>query len=293
MAIEPSLAFGASGTLSDWGTHFQVGLRGDYLVTRRFYVAAGFVLARGGCGSVSGSSAAYGLGALGAIGIRAHLGGPLDGRAEVAAQFWGKAGGTLAQNAYSLMVGFTAPLSGRGTAPTHVPPTAATHGPWDLRVGIAAGFVDEHFEGGLRYDLIEFALPGSGTQGQAFVSPPAFFVTIPLGGRLALEPGLEVHRSHFNGFTIATGAMSTRVNVALGHGWYGGGGLEVVTKKATDTPMVGLTGVSLQGGYQFRLAGPWDGRLELSHTIMAVNHIWHEPPLSVTALTVGATVALN
>jgi hypothetical protein len=110
---------------------------------------------------------------------------------------------------------------------------------------------------------------------------------------LALEPGLEVHRTHFNGFTVATGALSTRVNVALGHGWYGGGGLEVVTKKATGGPMVGLVGLSAQGGYGFRLTGAWSGRVELSHTIMAKQRVWHEPPLSVSALTVGATVALD
>jgi hypothetical protein len=292
VALEPSFSLRASANLADWNTNFQVGLRGDYLVTHAFYLAAGAVLARGAGGSVFGSSSGYGLGALGALGIRVHLGGSIDGRAEAVAQFWGRTGGTPAQNAYSLMVGFTSPLSRSGTASRRTP-TPSSRGPWDLRVGIAGGFVDDHFEDGLPNDIVEVTLPGSGTQGNAFVSPPAFFVTIPLGGRLALEPGLEVHRTHFNGFTVATGALSTRVNVALGHGWYGGGGLEVVTKKATGTPMVGLAGVSVQGGYGFRLTGAWGGRVELSHTVMAGQRVWHEPPQSVTGLTVAVTVALD
>jgi hypothetical protein len=291
LALEPSFALRASAILSGWSTNFQVGLRGDYLVTHAFYVAAGAVIARSAGGSVFGSSSGYGLGALGAIGIRAHLGGAIDGRAEAVAQFWGKGGNSTAQNAYSVMVGVATPLSGPA-APVRTS-AMPRRGPWDLRVGIAGGVVDDHFEGGLPLDLVEVALPGSGTEGGAFVSPPAFFVTIPLGGRLALEPGLEVHRSHSNGFTIATGALSTRVNVALGRGWYGGGGLEVVTKKATGTPMVALTGLSVQGGYGFRLSGAWGGRVELSHTIMAGQRVWHEPPQSVTGLTVAATVALD
>lgn len=288
LALEPSLALSlSSGTLA-WNNHVQLGLRGDYLISSTFYGALGVILVRGGSGSGSTSNSGYALGAQGAIGARVHLTGNLDGRAEAEAQFWGKTRTSVPQNAYSLMLGVSAPISGR---PASVAMGGdSRHPPRAVRLGIEGGLTDQHITN--LSDQLELAVPGAGTQG-AFVSPPAFFITVPISRRLTIEPGLELHRTHFNSFTIATGALSARVNMGLGDGWYVGSGLVEVVKKATITPLVGLTGLSVQGGYEFKLAGAWDGRLELSHIILARQREWHEPPLSVTSLMVGATVPVN
>ena len=288
LALEPSLELGLSSSNTFWNSQFELGLRTDYLITSTFYGALGAVLIRNSSESGSTRNSLYALGAQGAIGARFHLTGVLDGRAEAQAQFWRKVTTMVPQNIYSLMVGFTAPISGRQTGAT-----ASEKSPRErraIRLGIAGGLNDQHFVGGS--DFLQLAMPGTGNQGNGF-APPALFVTVPLSDRLTLEPGLELHRTHYNGFTYATGALAIHLNVALGGGWYAGGGPVEVTKKATRTALLGLTGVSVQGGYEFKLAGAWNGRLELSHIILARQRAWHEPPLSVTSLMVGATVPVN
>lgn len=288
LALEPSVTVGLSSNLLFWGTHFQLGLRADYLITSTFYGAVGGVLVRQAQGNGVTNTSGYNLGAQAAMGARFHLTDVIDGRAEAQAQFWGKTRTAVAQNVYSLMLGFSAPLDGKAASRTVG--GDAHHPHRGVRLGIAGGLSDEHITNGS--DQLQLSVPGSGTQAP-FVSPPAFFVTVPLSDRLTLEPGLELHRTHYNGFTYATGALAARVNMGLGSGWYVGSGLVEVVKKGTITRLVGLTGASLQGGYEFKLAGAWDGRLELSHIILARQRAWHEPPLSVTSLMVGATVPVN
>ena len=288
LALEPSVTVGLSSNLFFWGTHFQLGLRADYLITSTFYGAVGGVLVRQAGGNGVTNRSGYSVGAQAGLGARFHLTIVIDGSAEAQAQFWGKTRVAVAQNAYSLMLGFSAPLDGTPASRTVGGDARHTHR--GIRLGIAGGLSDEHITNGS--DQLQLSVPGSGTQAP-FVSPPAFFVTVPLSDRLTLEPGLELHRTHYNGFTYGTGALATHLNLALGGGWYGGAGLVEVMKKATGTPLVGLTGLSVQGGYEFKLAGAWDGRLELSHIILARQRAWHEPPLSVTSLMVGATVPVN
>ncbi|HWH04791.1 MAG TPA: hypothetical protein VN674_13950 [Gemmatimonadales bacterium] len=287
LALEPSITLGLLGSVGFWNTHFQLGLRGDYLVTSTFYGAIGGILVREGYGNGVTNTSGYNLGAQAGLGARFHLTGVIDGRAEAQVQFWGKTRTGVAQNAYSLMLGFTAPVSGRRN-PAGVQTRPPHRG---VRLGIAGGLSDQRVPGGV--DQLQLSLPGAGTQGPNFVSPPAFFVAVPLTDRLTLEPGLELHRTHFNGFTLATGALATHLNLGLGGGWYGGTGLVEVARKSTRKPMTGATGLSVQGGYEFRLAGAWNGRLELSHIILAKQRAGHDQPLSVTSLMVGATVPLN
>ena len=288
LALEPSVTLGLSSTVGFWNTHFQLGLRGDYLITSTFYGAIGGVLVRQGYGNGVTNTSGYDLGAQAGLGARFHLTGVIDGRAEAQAQFWGKTRTAVAQNTYSLMLGFSAPLDGKQASRTV---GADAHHPHrGVRLGIAGGLSEQHITNGS--DELQLSVPGSGTQWPS-VSPPEFFVTIPLSDRLTLEPGLELHRTHYNGFTYATGALATHVNLTLGGGWYGGTGLVEVTKKSTRTPMIGITGVSVQSGYEFKLAGAWNGRLELSHIIMARQRARFDPPLSVTSLMFGATVPLR
>ncbi|HKR56193.1 MAG TPA: hypothetical protein VJS20_07815 [Gemmatimonadales bacterium] len=288
LAIEPSVTVGLSSNLLFWGTHFQLGLRADYLITPTFFGALGGVLVRQAQGNGVTNTSGYNLGAQAGLGARFHLTDLIDGRVEAQAQFWGKTRTAVAQNLYSLMLGFSAPLDGK-TA-TRTGGGDARHPQRGIRLGIAGGLSDEHITNGS--DQLQLSVPGSGTQAP-FVSPPAFFVTVPLSNRLTLEPGLELHRTHYNGFTYATGALATHLNLGLGGGWYGGTGLVEVAKKSTGKPMVGVTGLSVQGGYEFKLAGAWNGRLELSHIIMARQRARFDPPLSVTSLMFGATVPVN
>lgn len=290
LALEPSVSVGVSSSNLVWSNTLLLGVRGDYLITRSLYAAAGIAAGRGASGTSSGATSRYTFGVQGAIGARLRLAGPLVGRAEAVAQLWAKNAPYPAQNIYSLMVGVSAPVTTRRsvTAPDD---RALPHRPWELSLGISSSFVDQHYQS-FPTDIISFSFPGHGTESNG-VSPPVLFATIPLKGRLALEPGLEVHRSHDNNFTYGALVLSARLNYALGRGWYAGPGLEFVTRKASDTPYVGFAGVSAQGGYQFHLTGAWGGRVEVSHTIMARQGVWHEPPLTVTAITIGATVAMR
>lgn len=290
LALEPSLSVATASSNQVWSNSVLLGMRGDYLISRSLYAAAGMEVARGASGTSGGATSRYTFGVQGAIGARLRLAGPLVGRAEVLAQFWGKNAPYPAQNIYSLMIGVSAPVTSR-PSPVSSDDRALPRRPWELRLGISSSLVDLHFQS-FPTDFVAFSFPGRGSESNT-VSPPVLFATIPLEGRLALEPGLEVHRTHFNGFTLATVALSARLNYALGRGWYAGPGLEFVTRKASDLPYVGFAGVSAQGGYQFHLTGAWGGRVEVSHTIMARQGVWHEPPLTVTALTIGATVAMR
>jgi len=67
----------------------------------------------------------------------------------------------------------------------------------------------------------------------------------------------------------------------------------LIGKKSTGNPWLGITGLGVQGGYRFHLSGSWSGRLEVSHTMLARQRTAFEPPQSFTALSAGATVALQ
>lgn len=170
---------------------------------------------------------------------------------------------------------------------------------WSLAIGTQAGFTDVHpVRAGA--DLLTFTFPGWGSALPATVGAPVstiapLYMIIPIGGKLAVEPNLDLHRTQSNGpRTIFASNFGARLDYAFGRGgFYGAAGLNALALKATGSPTFAQLGLGLAGGYRFHLSGAWGGRVELSHTIMSKHKTAGIPPLTMTSLSFGAMVALR
>lgn len=293
LALEPSLTVSSNEEGVFWETTMQAGLRADYLLTRHVYAAGGIVLGRLGRAATP-LRPGFTVGMQAAAGYRLPVASSLELRTEVLAQFWrAKTKAIPAYDTYSILVGVAAPLASRaspaGTAARSAPPATT----WRLSLGTSAGVVDVHFQD-RNAEQLAVMFPSWGSGGGPAVSSPSLYLTIPVTRQLALEPGLDVHRYHAPGYDALFSHLSTRLNYGFRGGWYAGAGLDLgVRKLHTGGPLLGLTGGTVDGGYRFHLTGAWEGRLEVSHTIMAQQRAARSPPLTATALVLGATVALD
>jgi hypothetical protein len=175
-------------------------------------------------------------------------------------------------------------------------PAANAYG-WQLAIGTSAGFIDVHAVGSSN-DITGLTFPGWGSglvaAGAIVPTIPSLYMTIPMGDRIALEPSLDLHRVQRNGPSTVFGSqLGARVDYAFDHAFYGAAGVDFFALKATGRPMLALSGVGLAAGYRFHLAGAWGGRVEASHTIWAKDRTAGQGPLSVTALSFGAMVAVR
>lgn len=154
-----------------------------------------------------------------------------------------------------------------------IPATATAQGKppgaeaWRTAIGMAVGYTRMHAQGlGLVIDLTIFSAPVVG--GAAGVgTPPTLFAILPLGRRLAIEPGLDVHRAQSGGNTNFNGNLSLRVDYAVHRGWYAGAGGNVQYVQSTGQKGIGIAGAGLAWGYRFHVAGPVGGRFELNYTV--------------------------
>jgi hypothetical protein len=168
---------------------------------------------------------------------------------------------------------------------------------WQLAIGTSAGYADIHVVG-VNSDITAFMFPAWGSSLAAFGLPiptiPSLYMTIPIGGKMAIEPTLDLHRTQSNGpSTVFASALGARLDYALGHGFYGAAGLNALYTKATAQPGWAVLGVDFAGGYRFHFSGAWSGRFELSHNIMAKQKTFGVPPINITALSFGAMVAVR
>lgn len=191
----------------------------------------------------------------------------------------------------------TAPLAAQRRARTSAPAPSADA--WQLAIGTSAGFVDVHIVRGPG-DITALMFPGwgsglAGAAGIPIATIPSLYMTIPVSPKMALEPTLDIHRAQSNGpSTLFASDLGARLDYAFGQrGFYGAAGLNVLAIKQTGAPTFAQIGVGLAGGYRFHLSGAWGGRFEISHTIMSKHKTAGIPPMTVTALSFGATVALR
>lgn len=296
-AVEASISAGVTSNQLFEASWSAASVRADYLLPRGLYASAGLLADR--AGSVSGATTSGVLiwGVQAGFGVRVPLGPVIEGRVDGVAQFWEKKGTVPAQNAYSLMIGAGAPLSVRASARSTATGTVEP-GSWQLAFGTSASVAVSHSVGP-GATVVGIMIPGwGGGNGNFLFTPAPFYFTVPIGGRFALEPSFDVHRTHFlttnSGlFTASTTTLGLRMHYGFSGGWYSGAGLVVIGKKATGRPWRGISGVSVEGGYRFHLSGAWGGRIEVSHTMLARQRAAFEPPQTVTALSVGATVDLR
>jgi hypothetical protein len=260
-------------------------------VTRAFYAAAGGTL---GYINNPGSSETQ-LGVQGALGYRRHLTGPLNARLEARFTGWAKTDNIIPYDVYSALIGVStatrrapAARGGRDDEGGHA---------WTSQLGIAAGYASIHGVGNSG-DLVVLAFPGFGSGFQAFgasavVLPPTVFAIVPIGSKIALEPGMDIHRAQTSGVTNFNANVSARLNYAVTGGWYGalGGSLNYI--KNTSASAVTRTGLNLAWGNRFPLTGSLGGRVEVNYTMWRRNSGVGLPPINTFAVMFGVTMPLQ
>jgi hypothetical protein len=189
-----------------------------------------------------------------------------------------------------------APLAAQRRSGTTPPPRPDE---WPLALGTEAGFVNVHQIGSAGdLDALMFPAWGSslvGVAGLPLPTVPSLYMTIPIAPKMAIEPNLDITRNQTaRPFSTRFAAnLGGRLDYSFGHGFYGAAGVKVMIIKVSRISSFGVPGVGIAGGYRFHLSGAWGGRFEISHDMMAKHATTGLVPVNVTAITVGAMVALR
>ena len=290
IAVETSLSAlqgNALGILGD-ATFFNLGVRGDYAITPKFYGAAG--------GAVNfvetGGQHETQLGIHGAVGYRFGFIRGLRGRIEASARFYGKSKLLSPVDVYALEFGVSKQLGARNR--TSAPARPSTRA-WQPLLGVQGGYTRSHSVGG-GADLTAVAVPGLGGAVTVLgtpAGPPILFAILPIGPKIAVEPGLDIARVQTSGTTIFGGNLSTRLNYAVSGGWYAAAGGNLVYIKTTGVGGETVTGMNLAWGYRFPLTSGLGGRFEIDYSILRKNAKLGLPPTNTLGLQFGATMPLR
>ena len=270
IAIEPTLSF---SQLSSGGTFTlaALGLRADYALTPKVYAAVGGTL---GYVETSGQHESQ-LGVQAALGYRLRLTSGINGRVEANWQSTKKSNLVNPFNVYSVLFGMSARHSGAAA-----PRAARSASAWDRVIGMQGGYSRVHLVGG-GADITVLTFPGWGSGlaaspiGAVVAVAPTLYAIFPAGQKLAIEPGLDFHRSQAQGTTIFSANVSARLDYAVSGGWYGAVGGNLLYTKATPgffadpaKSSVSVPGVNVAWGYRFHLAGALGGRVEANYVIL-------------------------
>jgi len=274
IAIEPTLS---ASELSTAGVSFSLvtlGVRADYALTPKIYAAAGGTL---GYLEALGQHESQ-LGVQAALGYRLHLAGSLNGRVEANWQSTKNSNRIAPANVYSLLFGVSARTSGGAAARP-----ARSVSAWDRVMGVQGGYSHIHAVGS-GGDVTVLSFPGWGgglttsILGPLVVSvAPTMFAIFPAGRKLAVEPGIDIHRIQSQGTTAFTANVSARLDYAVSGGWYAAAGGNLVYTKATpgsgyfNDPAKGSVsqpGLNVAWGYRFHLTGAFGGRVEANYIML-------------------------
>ncbi|HJS42760.1 MAG TPA: hypothetical protein VJ755_04765 [Gemmatimonadales bacterium] len=294
-AVETEIAASQFSLAGGTASLISAGLRGDYALTNNLYLAAGGALVYN-----NGLANETQLGVQGALGFRFGLTGTLSARIEGRTTFYGKADNAVPADVYSLLFGVSTATSG-GRAPAGSstrPPTGA----WRPQLGLAGGYADAHLIGIGSVTSLSFpgyggavgnALGGFLSTLQAVALPPTVFAIIPIADKVAIEPGLDIHRFQSGGQTDFSGNLSVRLDYAVHGGWYGalGGNLHYIQTSGANAAT--RTGVNLGWGYRFPLVLGVTGRVEANYTMFGENTDLALPPTNVFGLMFGAAMPIN
>jgi len=270
-------------------TLFQLGARGDYALTNKLYGSAG-----GALGYLeSGGTSETQLGVQAAVGYRLALSNTLKGKVEFRTMFWHKSQNVGPIDSYSLMfrVGAT---PHRSASPSRR--GAARPGEWTSQLGISSGYASIHAVGG--GDVSAIAFPGYGAGlgnivGGAVTLPPTLFAILPIGKKIAIEPGVDMHRVQASGITTFLGNFSGRLNYAVHGGWYAAAGANLNYIAATGLKTATRTGANVGWGYRFPFWGALGGRIELNYTMFRPNKDLAIPATNVVGLMFGTSMSLR
>lgn len=270
------------------GTAFDLGVRANYALTPKVYAAAGGRLNWIEFGGQHETQ----LGIQAGVGYRFGFVAGLRGRVEANASFLGNSALLSPFNTYALEFGVSKQL-GTARARSSAPTRRASA--WQPVLGVQGGYTRAHAVGGAG-DLTALSIPGVG--GSATVlgtpaGPPVLFAILPVGSKLAIEPGLDISRIQTQGNTLAAANVSARLNYAVSGGWYAGVGGNLVYVKVTGADAETITGLNLGWGYRFPLVAGLGGRFELDYTLMADNANLGLPPVNTVGLQFAATMPLR
>lgn len=288
IAIEPQFGLlNISTTDVGDATLLSTVLRLDYAATPKLYVAGG-VAHR--WLSANGSHDGQ-LGLVVAAGYRLRVTGRIQGRIEANATFRKKDDSSDPATSYALLAGLSSRLSGSRPAAR----AAATRSSWQPAIGIQGGYLNQHTVGGAS-DVSGFHLPSPGNDlaqaGTTIAGPPAIFVILPAGEKLALEPALDIHALKGNGSDGTAITASGRVNYAFRRGWYGAVGATLTAINVGGSSGT-VTGALAAWGYRFHLSGDLGGRVEFLFDVRGKNSDIPLPPVNTFGVMFGATMPLK
>ncbi len=265
----------------------RVGLRGDYALSPQFYAAAGgMVHYIQGVGSQHMQ-----LGVQAALGYRRRLTNTINGRLE--ASFTATNKKVLSPyDVYSLQLGVSSSLGAKSAAPAS---RRATSRAWEPAIGISGGYASAHLVGtGTSFTGIFF--PGAGSD-LFLVAPlataPTMFVIIPMGQKLALEPGLDFHSAATAGTSIKVINVAARLDYAVGNNWYAAAGGHLLDRSPSTGASGTATGADVAWGYRFHLVGTFGGRFEANYSVTGKSTKLGAPAINTLSLNLGATIPLK
>jgi len=292
LAIEPSISASqqsiggeVNGVIGFTATS-RVGLtvRGNVALAGGLYAAAGGMLRF----SESGAGPATRLGLVVGMGYRVARGG-VTARVEAQGVALPRSDRFGPTNLYALLLGISK-RSGSGAASDSGRDLGAR--PWRLALGAAGGYVRSHARGtvvgrSVKVDQTWLALPGS-----AAATPPTLYAIVPLRGRLALELGIDAHRTAANDTASFTAQLAPRIDIALHGGWYAAAGASLRYVEQTGAKGLGFVGANVAAGYRFPLTAVVGGRVEMSYIALKERR---DVPLAqnIVAVTFGVTMAVK
>jgi hypothetical protein len=289
IAVEPQLGLlNVSTTSAGDATILSTVLRLDYAVTPKLYVALG-----GAHRWLSSNGSHDGqLGLVTAAGYRLSVTNRIHGRVEANVTFRKKDDSSGPLNTYSILAGISANLKGArgGAQPRRNPPRST----WQSAVGIQGGYLNQHTVGG-GSDVSGFFLPGHGNDlrqsGSSIGGPPVLFAILPVGRKIALEPGLDIHAVKQTGGDGFAATVSGRLNYAVSGGWYAAAGASFTNINAGTSGTV--VGGQAAWGYRFPLTGDLGGRVEFLFDVQGKNADLGIPPVNSFGVMFGVTMPLK
>jgi hypothetical protein len=297
IAVEPTLGLAQIQIGGTDLTTVRLGVRGNYAFTNHLYAGLGGVL-----NYFSSGNSQMQLGAQVGVGYRFGLAPQLGGRVEASWISTRPNPNIGATNSYALLFGLSARLDG---SPSNRPVPRLPDRAWQPMLGLTGGYANAHIVGG--GSIAGIILPGFGGSLPAITGgstplpqPPTVFAIIPIGRRLALEPGLDIHRFQSSGQTVFSGNVGARLDFAVHAGWYAAVGGQLTYIKATqgtftdpNRSSASVTGATLAWGYRFRIARQVGGRTELNYSMYGKNSDIPSPPVNVTSILFGLTMPLK
>jgi hypothetical protein len=291
LAVETSAGLfqgNALGLLGD-GTFFDLGLRANYAFTPQLYAAVGGRVNWLETGGLSETQ----LGVQAAVGYRFGFVAGLRGRVEANASFLGKTELLAPANTYGMEFGVSKQLGsaarGRSSAP------AKNTRAWQPALGLQGGYSRAHAVGG-GGDATTLAFPGLGGGATVLGSPagpPVLFAILPVGTKIAIEPGLDLNRVQSQGQTLFGANVTARLNYAVSGGWYAAAGGNLVYLQVTGADAETITGGNVAWGYRFPLVAGLGGRVEIDYTMMAKNDDIGFPAINTFGIQFAATMPLK